>query len=177
MLRSILGKEELFEKIVYVIRKVLGDDVVGIVLFGSSVYMGMGRDIDLLVVIRRDIDVKEKLRLELEIARELRNDISRDRIFDVHVMSLKDFEQNLAPGSFLMGLALGYRVLLDKAGIEDRILDFLQKIASERYVLHNEYGTWNLSHFAYTTAKLGLKRKRRELEKPSYRNRYEYPGT
>ncbi|AEM39112.1 DNA polymerase beta domain protein region [Pyrolobus fumarii 1A] len=153
MQRVISGKEELYERIVRVVEDVLGEGVVGIVLFGSTVYMGRGRDIDILVVVDGEVEVREKLRLELEIAKRLRKAVG-DLAFDIHVMDLNSFMQNLTPGSFLAGLALGYEVLLDRTNIEDKILKFLQEMSKERHILHNKYGTWDLSRYARITLRI-----------------------
>ncbi len=147
MSRVTSEKEEFYEKIVRTVEHILGKDVVGIILFGSSIYLGKGDDIDILVIVSREVSEKEKFELELKTSRELRK-VAKDSVFDIHIMSMSDFEKNLVPGSFLTGLALGYEVLLDRAGIEDKILNFLKKISEEKYVLHNKYGAWNLSHYA-----------------------------
>ncbi len=153
MSRAILGREELYRKIIQIVDHVLGRDVVGVIVFGSTVYIGWGEDVDIIIIVDREISEKEKLKLELEISRELRK-VARDLTFDIHVMSMSDFEKNLTPGSFLTGLALGYEVLLDRADIEDKILSFLQKVSEEKYILHNKYGTWNLGHHARITLRL-----------------------
>jgi len=75
---------------------------------------------------------------------------------DPHVMDLEMFRENLVPGSFLSGLALGYEIVYDRIGVEKLILEFLEKLAKTKYVLHNEYGSWELSRHAYIL----LKRKR-----------------
>ena len=158
MQRGIYARRELYDKIVHVVMDVLGDSVVGIVLFGSTVYMGQGRDLDLLVVLDREVDVGEKLRLEYELSRRLR-EATGGLVFDIHVMGLESFVENLVPGGFLSGLALGYEVLVDRGGVEDRILEFLERLARERYVLHNRYGSWDLGFYARIT--LRMKRRSR----------------
>ncbi len=137
----------MYEVLLSVSRKMFGDALCAVVVFGSSVYMGRGRDIDVLIVIDRDMDVKEKIGLELSFLKELRS-TGMIPLVDVHILSLRDFEDNLVPGSFLSGLALGYRILLDVCGIEDRIIRFLERLSKEKYVLHNRYGSWNLSFYA-----------------------------
>lgn len=156
MQKGTLRIKESYEKIRKIIEDLLGKHVLGIVLFGSTIYMGKGHDIDIIIVVERDLNEKEKLDLEAEISRRLFRSMS-GTVFDVHIMSLRDFENNLVPGSFLSGLALGYEILLDKVGIEDRIIKFLEDLSNTRYVLHNEYGEWNLSHHARVT--LSIKRR------------------
>ncbi len=150
MRRTILERGELYDALVRVVESVVKGRVLGVIVFGSTVYLGRGRDIDVLVVVEGDIDAKEKVRLELEVSRRLRK-VFGGLVFDVHVMSLNDFRENLTPGSFLSGLALGYEVLVDRADIEDDILGFLERLANEKYILHNRYGDWNLSHYARVT--------------------------
>ncbi len=158
MQKDILKIKESYEEIRKMIENLLGKHVLGIVLFGSTIYMGEGRDIDIVIIVEKELNEKEKLELEAELSRRLFRSMS-DIVFDVHIMSLRDFEDNLVPGSFLSGLALGYEVLLDRVGIEDRIVKFLENLSNTRYVLYNEYGEWNLSHHARVT----LHRRKRKL--------------
>ncbi len=156
MPRSTLSRREFYERIAEAVKRVLGDSVLGIILFGSYIYMGRGRDIDLVIVVREEVSARKRFDLELAVSRELRK-IARDTVFDVHILSMEDFKRNLTPGTFLSGLALGYEILLDKADINNEILKFLQKLASEKYILHNRHGTWNLSHHARVLLKLKSK--------------------
>ncbi|MHA1608745.1 MAG: hypothetical protein ACTSUJ_01905 [Candidatus Njordarchaeales archaeon] len=64
MLRDTLGKEKFYEDILEFSKSFLGDRVVGIILFGSYVYLGRGKDVDLLIIISRELDLKEKFSLE-----------------------------------------------------------------------------------------------------------------
>ncbi len=43
----------------------------GVVLFGSSVYLGSGSDVDLIVIIDRDLYLKEKFSLECRLGKKL----------------------------------------------------------------------------------------------------------
>lgn len=147
MQKDILGRKEFYNRIVEVIRQVLGESVLSIILFGSVVYLGRGEDVDLIVVIDRELDIKEKLRLEYEVSQALFWTF-RDVVFDVHIMDMSNFEENLVPGTFLSGLALGYEILFDRVNIEEKVLKFLEELSRERYVLHNKYGSWDLSHYA-----------------------------
>jgi len=154
--RAICGRKELYDTLVNLSRKLFDNNLCAVVIFGSAVYMGGGRDVDVLIVVDRDVDLGEKIRLELKISKELRNALGMTAI-DVHVLSLRDFEDNLVPGSFLSGLALGYDILLDSCSVESRILRFLEDLSKERCVLHNRYGSWNLGFHA---ARLLKRRKR-----------------
>ena len=157
MRKSTSPRKEFYGSVARLVEESLGEDVVGIVAFGSFVYLGRGRDVDVLIVLRRSVGIGEKLKLERELAGRLSSEL--DAVFDVHVLSFEDFLANLAPGSFLSGLALGYDVLLDKGGVEDAILEFLERLSGERCILHDERGEWNLSHHARVT--LELKKRRR----------------
>ncbi len=88
----------MYEEMLGVVEEVLGGRVLGVVVFGSSVYMGCGRDIDVLVVVDGGLEPREKLRLEAELARRLR---ARPGClaFDVHVLGMEDFRANLEPGA------------------------------------------------------------------------------
>ncbi len=156
MLRNTWLKKEFCDKVVDIITGFLGEKVLAVILFGSSVYFGSGRDIDLLVVVKNRISIKEKLSIEYRITSILHKKF-RDLEFDVHIFDYEAFLENLIPNSFLAGLALGYIVLLDKYGIEEKILEFLEKLSREKRVLVNRYGEWNLSHYARIT--LNLKEK------------------
>ena len=124
-----------------------------IVVFGSMIYLGKGNDLDLLIVIDKIDTLKEKFSLESKISRILRREFP-DYNFDVHIFSVEEFKNNLSPGSFLSGLALGYEVIYDKVDLEDEILLFLKRLSREKYLLHNKYGTWNLSFHAKITYRL-----------------------
>jgi len=133
-----------------ILRKKLGYDIYGIIVFGSYIYMGGGNDIDILVVTSGVFDVKGRVKLEEMLSRELREHY-KNVFFDVHIMDLETFKKNLVPGTFLSGLALGYETIYDRGGIEEMILDFLEKLSKDRYILHNKYGSWNLSQMAKIT--------------------------
>jgi len=160
LLRDTLGKEKFYEDILEFSKSSLGDRVVGIVLFGSYVYLGHGKDVDLLIIISRELDLKEKFSLERTFSRDLRKKVG-DFIFDIHILGVKEFEENLRPGSFLSGLALGYEVLYDRIGLEEKILAFLERLSRTKYVLHNRHGSWDLSHMARIMLK--IKRKNRNV--------------
>ena len=150
MSRNTWLKKEFCDKVVDTITGFLGERVLAVILFGS------GRDIDLLVVVKDRIRIKEKLGIEYRITSILHKKF-RDLEFDVHIFDYEAFLENLIPNSFLAGLALGYIVLFDKYGIEEKILEFLKRLSREKRVLINRYGEWNLSHYARIT--LNLKEK------------------
>ncbi len=141
-----LRREEFYSEVKEVVLEVLGEDVIAIISFGSSVYWGEARDLDLLVVIKHALGPKEKLDLEYRLASEAR---ARGLPpLDIHVMGIDDFKGNLTPGTFLSGLALGYRIILDRDDVESLIVSFLHRLSEESYVFYNRYGRWNLSRMA-----------------------------
>lgn len=153
MRRITLEKRELFNFLTSIIGDVLKDRLKAIVVFGSMIYLGKGNDLDLLIVIDKIDTLKEKFSLESKMSRILRREFP-DYNFDVHIFSVEEFKNNLSPGSFLSGLALGYEVIYDKVDLEDEILLFLKRLSREKYLLHNKYGTWNLSFHAKITYRL-----------------------
>ncbi|OYT38458.1 MAG: hypothetical protein B6U89_05925 [Desulfurococcales archaeon ex4484_58] len=160
MFKNTWLKEKYYNEIVEAIIELLGDKVSAIIVFGSSVYFGSGKDIDLLIILDldRDFDIKEKLEIEYRIRSILQRRF-RDREFDIHVFDYKSFIENLIPESFLAGLALGYEILLDKHGIEEKIIEFLEKLSKEKRILVNRYSEWDLSHHAKVLVRLKKKRK------------------
>ncbi len=153
MQKNILEKEELYNKIIIEAKKILGPSLKNIIVFGSYVYLGKGSDIDLIVIIDKEINLKDKLKLEHKLSYTLQN-VYRNIIFDVHIFNLNEFKENLKPGTFLSGLALGYEIIYGDSTLNNIILSFLQKLSKEKYILHNKYGTWNLSFYAKITYKL-----------------------
>lgn len=162
--RSILELRAYYDRLGEAVGKALGAKPLGVILFGSMVYMGRGRDIDLLVVVERmEGPPIKRLGIESSMSREIFRDLGIWA--DVHIFDLEEFKENLAPGTFLSGLALGYELICGGAEVEEPILAFLEKLAGERYVLHNRYGTWDLAvHARLTIRRRGLKAHDRRLE-------------
>jgi len=155
LLKRSLGGRELYERIRETIVESLGDRVKAIILFGSTVYLGRGRDIDLVVVVDKLNSISDKMRLEYSLSRRLCREQGICET-DIHILDLDGLIENLQPGSFLSGLALGYEILYDMIGVEKYIIDFLERLSREKYVLHNRYGTWDLGFYA----RVLLRRKR-----------------
>lgn len=148
-----MGKE-LFDLVARIAREVLGDNLVGIVVFGSAVYMGRGRDVDLLIVVRNVSGPRHVIDLELEIRRRLLKALRRDlerTVLDIHIVTLDDLKTG---AGFVAGLALGHRVVLDLGGLRDAIREALKRVAEEGPTLRNRYGLWDLGLFA----RIALKR-------------------
>ena len=135
----------LYDSVRDLVTGALGERTLAIIAFGSYVYRGGGGDVDLLIVVRGSLNPREKLSLEAEIrSLALRRGIS----LDPHIMSLEDLRANLAPDTFLSGLALGYDVILDREDVESLIISFLSTLSRYDYVLYNRYGRWNLGRMA-----------------------------
>ena len=81
---------------------------------------------DLLVVVDRLGSAREKL--EVRIGESLR-DLPLGRYFDVSVLDVPSLEENAAPGGFLSGLVLGYRVICDEVGLDELVLRVAGELA------------------------------------------------
>ncbi len=132
-----------------VLSSILGlrSDVLAVIVFGSYVYMGRGRDLDIIVVVK-DYK-KDPFRDSIELRMSLHKKLGYRPYLDIHVLTLEDFRKNLEVGTFLTGLALGYKILYDNTGyIEELIIEFLKRIADTGYTLINKYGEWRLHKHA-----------------------------
>ncbi len=153
MQKNTLEKKELYNKITLKVKEIIGENLKAIIVFGSTIYLGKGKDIDLIIIIDKEINIRGKLELEYKLKQILQK-IIPNKIFDIHVFNLKEFKENLQPGTMLSGLALGYEIIYGEQVVEPLILGFLKKLSREKYILHNKYGTWNLSFHAKITYKL-----------------------
>jgi len=153
----------LESRINQVLGEVLADRLKSIILFGSSIYMGHGGDIDILVVIDRLEGLEEKISLEEKIIEYLNRLFDYRIIFDVHVLDTGGLDKNMEVGSFLSGLALGYKVIHDKLDIEGKILRMLEKLAEQRYIYLNRYGEWDISKIAEIT--LNIKKREQNIDR------------
>ncbi len=160
MRRNTLGVEEFYSEILRGLLNVLGEELLAVFVFGSTIYYGKGRDVDIVAVVSKGRNMKEKLELEYRIRRHLCRDY-RICGADLHIMGASEFRENLKPGTFLSGFALGYKVLLDRGSIEKEVLSFLKLLSGSDYVIYNRYGKWNLGRHAGIT----YRRRRKELEK------------
>jgi predicted nucleotidyltransferase len=142
--------------------EVLADRLKSIILFGSSMYMGHGGDVDILVVIDRLEGLEEKISLEEKIIEYLNRLFDYRIVFDVHVLDTGGLDKNMEVGSFLSGLALGYKIIHDKLDIEEKILRMLEKLTEQRYIYFNRYGEWNISKIAKIT--LSIKKREQNID-------------
>ncbi|MEM2017103.1 MAG: hypothetical protein QXR41_04085 [Nitrososphaerota archaeon] len=147
----------LESRIIRMLETLLGTRLVSIILFGSSIYIGRGRDVDILILIDSISGLDEKMDLEEEVKMLLNRSFNYEVVFDAHILDLEQFNENLKIGSFLSGLSLGYQVIYDKNNVEEKIVEMLKTLSKSRYIMVNKYGRWNLSKIA--EIKLRIKEK------------------
>lgn len=160
MQRGTLRRRELYDKITLKTKEIIGGCLKAVIVFGSTIYLGKGKDVDIIIITDKEVSMKKKLKLEYEVKCALQREIPKFT-FDVHVFSLEEFKENLRPGTPLSGLALGYETIWGEQVVEQLILNFLKRLSKERYILHNEYGAWNLGFHAQVTYKLKARRLRK----------------
>ncbi len=129
-----------------------GRKVLGIIVFGSYVYSPMkAHDIDLVVIVDKLENAREKVELEVEASVELRRTIRKPA--DIHVFDPETFRENLEPGSFLSGLALGYKILYDRIGLEKTIEELVRKVGETEGYVYVKERKWNLASIAKAKTK------------------------
>ncbi len=122
------------------LKAMYGEKLHAVIVFGSTVYRGEGRDIDILVLVEDYL--WDPLTDALEVRRRLRR---LKAPLDVHVMSLHDFEENMRAPSFLYGLALGFEPVYWTQRARQLIEELLKRVAEDGdAVLYNRYGRWRL---------------------------------
>lgn len=149
----------MWNKCLNIIKNFFGKDLLGVIFFGSSVY-GRGRDFDLIVIVKKNIPVHQLLKINKNISSLLSKSFNYSKIFDVHVFDLKNFEKNLESGSFVSGISLGYKILFDKAGLEEILARSFKKLKDLNYEIIIGNRRINLSKFAeirYSLMKSKLK--------------------
>ncbi|MDJ0268989.1 MAG: hypothetical protein NXY59_00265 [Aigarchaeota archaeon] len=129
----------MFNSVVSSARELFGGRLLVVAVFGSSVYYDIrSGDIDVLVVVDEELSFEKKLSKETELSIKLLRASGGSRAFDVHVMDVRQFQDNLKPGTFLSGLVLGYRVLYDRIGFKGYVEKLFQRLVDENYVLVNK---------------------------------------
>ena len=136
-------------KILQEIKCFYEDDLLSIILFGSYVYLGKGKDIDILVIVRK-YRLDNVIQEHVELFQKLLKVFNYRIIPDIHIFSIDDFLKNLKVGTFLTGLVLGYKIIYDVFGVEKFIKDFIRRLSSESkdIILVNRHGKFNLVKFA-----------------------------
>jgi len=139
---SIAGK--YLEEKIFSLVKTMRSDITAIILFGSTVYMGRGRDLDIIVVVENYL--KDPINDSIDLRTKLNKILKYNPIVDVHVFTIEDFKSNLISGSFLSGLALGYEVIYDRSQgrIHELIMKMLEELSKSEHILVNRYGEWSL---------------------------------
>jgi len=135
----------------YRVRRVVkgfGKELRALAIFGSSVYSREYGDVDLLVVVDVLASAREKLELEVKVRESLR-DLPEGMYFEVSVLDVASLEENAAPGGFLSGLVLGYRVICDELGLDELVLRVARELAKlGRYELRKSSRRVDLSAVA-----------------------------
>ena len=104
--------------------------LLALILFGSYVRsFKKAKDIDLLVIVDKIENIYEKFEIEKEISIQLIKELKLP--FEINVLDLDNFFENLKPGTFISGLVLGYKIIYDKIGIEYYIKKLCQELANE----------------------------------------------
>jgi len=116
-------------------RKLIRDDVLAIIFFGSRV-IGKYRkdsDVDVLIIIKkggnRDFS-KERLSFLKETGIRL----------DTTVFDEEQFEENLTLGTLMMGVSIAYCVTYDKIHAYEKINAFAEEVRKYSAVLELPYG-------------------------------------
>ena len=143
------------DKIIQKVKELYKDNLLSIILFGSYVYLGKGKDIDILIVVKK-YRFNNLIQEHFKLFQELLKLFNYKLIPDVHIFSINDFLENLKIGTFLTGLVLGYKIIYDIYGIEKYIRDFIVKLSTENreVILVNRHGKFNLVSFAKIKARL-----------------------
>jgi len=148
---KIFSKETILSKINEVAEN-KGKKVLATILFGSYVYSPRkARDIDMIVIVDYLKNINDKVTLEVEISRKLRK-LFRKNI-DIQVFDIESFEENLIAGTFLTGLVLGYKIIYDTIGVEEKIREFIKEIGKEDKYVFIKKRKWNLAAIAKTKSK------------------------
>ena len=132
MLNLSLENMELFR---IATRKLVRDDVLAIIFFGSRV-IGKYRkdsDVDVLIVIKRGGNrdfSKERLSFLKETGIRL----------DTTVFDEEQFEENLTLGTVMMGVSIAYCITYDKINAYERINAFAEEVRKYNAILELPYG-------------------------------------
>lgn len=104
-----------------------------------------------MVIVDKLENVREKVELEVEASIELRRALRKP--VDIHVFDPETFRENLEPGSFLSGLALGYKILYDEIGLKKAIEKLIRKISETEGYVYVKGRKWNLASIAKAKTK------------------------
>ena len=147
---DLVAVQKLLDQVLDELQRLYGDKLLAVVLFGSTIYSPhMAHDVDLVVVVKEHIS-DNLLQEHVEVTRRLLERTGYDKSLDVHVLTLDELRECMKAGTFLAGLALGFRVLYDRCGIRKIICDFLRELADYTHpvVLVNRHGIFDLRVFS-----------------------------
>jgi predicted nucleotidyltransferase len=119
--------------------KIIRDDVLAIVFFGSRV-IGKHRedsDVDVLIVVRkgRNKDFsKERLSFLKETGVRL----------DTTVFDEEEFKENLTLGTVMMGVSVAYCVAYDRMGVKELLEKYCEEVKPYNAVLILPYGKFTV---------------------------------
>lgn len=149
----------MWDKCLKIIKKFFGKNLLGVIFFGSSVY-GKGRDFDFIVIIKKKLTVSKLLKINRKLSSSLSKSFNYSKIFDVHVFDLENFKKNLESGTFISGIAIGYKIIFDKIGLEKILVENFEKLKKLNYEIFVGNRKVNLSKFAEIRSSI-IKRKYR----------------
>jgi len=75
------------------------------------------------------------------------------RNIDLHIFDTTSFNENLAVGTFMTGLVLGYKILKDNIGVKKKIPEFIRELSREEKYFYIKKRKWNLAAIAKTKSK------------------------
>ena len=136
----------LFNDVVkHIVEELQNFNVLAIILFGSYARFSKGNDIDLIVIVK-DIpkDIKDNLEKKLSI--DLTRRYRYRKVFDIHILTLDSFLENLKPPSFISGIFLGYEVIYDKINIKNIVECMRERLRrlGIKYTFIDKYGVWTI---------------------------------
>ena len=133
-------------ELIDVVREGVGGPI-AVILSGSSLFARSPRDLDLLVV----GEVEDPVRLSVELSVRLTRFLGTH--VQVYVVRPGDLTHVNPP---VHGLALGYAVLVDEVGAEERIRAALDRAAEDSHVLMSRHGRVDLSLIARARRRKGV---------------------
>ena len=89
-------------------------------------------------------DIKDNLEKKLSI--DLTRRYRYRKVFDIHILTLDSFLENLKPPSFISGIFLGYEVIYDKINIKNIVECMRERLRrlGIKYTFIDKYGVWTI---------------------------------
>lgn len=133
----------MYSKLIRRFQQRFGENLGAIIRFGSKA-RGLGRatsDVDLIIILKH---LPENLReVEKQTASSLFHTFGTT--FDLHLFTVTGFSENLVPGSFVLGIFLGYDLLFDRLNVKEIIERARERLKGKDIVYKGKYGRWNIS--------------------------------